>query len=101
VIHVRSLHPRKTVHLPYAPGCWRELPPGMTTMLPERVLHRAPVRRLLARQLIAVVDGHDKDADARQARSARTEWPPLPAAGGPRSGADQTAAGPPACRAAQ
>lgn len=71
---VRNLHPRHTVHLPYVPGWSRVLRPGVTTMLPERTLHTPPIRRLLAKQLIAVVDGRDSDPEARQAWAGRTEW---------------------------
>ena len=55
MIHVRNLHPTKTLYLPYCPGWARVLRPAATTMLSPVVLSLPTVLRALRRQDIAVV----------------------------------------------
>jgi hypothetical protein len=74
VIHLRNLHPKRTLAVPLD-GVWcRLLRPGVTSMLPAETLRFPVIQRLIAEQLVAVVDAVQCcDADARQARAARLD----------------------------
>jgi hypothetical protein len=67
---LRNLHPSKKALLPVGQGWARLVYPGVTTRLPDAVLHLPAVRSLLTQRLVARVDA-GWDADERQRRSDR------------------------------
>jgi hypothetical protein len=68
-IFLRNLHPSRKALLPVGRGWARLVYPGVTTRLPDAVLHLPAVRSLLARQIVAAVDNAGWNADERQRRS--------------------------------
>jgi hypothetical protein len=77
VIHLRNLHPKRTLAVPLDDAWYRVLRPNVTSMLPAEALHFPAVRQLLAQQLVTVVDAVQCDADARQARAVRLDMAKL------------------------
>lgn len=72
-VYLRNLHPTKRVMVPLGRGWVRLLYPGVTTHVPERVLHTPLVRKLLIRKMVEVVDGAAWDADVRQRNASRAD----------------------------
>jgi hypothetical protein len=70
-VYLRNLHPSKKALLPVGQGWARLVYPGVTTRLPDAVLHDPAVRSLLAQQVVTQVDAAGWNADERQRRSDR------------------------------
>jgi hypothetical protein len=68
-VYLRNLHPSRKALLPAGQGWARLVYPGVTTRLPDAVLHQPAVRSLLARQIVVAVDSAGWNADERQRRS--------------------------------
>jgi hypothetical protein len=68
-VYLRNLHPTRKAWLPVEQGWSRLVYPGVTTRLPDAVLHLPAVRNLLEKQLVVAVDNAGWNADERQRRS--------------------------------